>query len=50
VRFCTSLFYEESDLGNDGTHPSPVGQRKVAEQLLTFFKNDSTTKSWFLAK
>jgi Cu/Ag efflux protein CusF len=44
------LFYEESDLGNDGTHPSPAGQRKVAEQLLTFFKNDATAKRWFLAK
>jgi hypothetical protein len=44
-----SLRYEESDLANDGTHPSPTGQRKVAEALLDFFKNDSTTKGWFTA-
>lgn len=41
------LRYEESDLANDGTHPSPSGQRKVAEALLEFFKTDSTTKVWF---
>jgi hypothetical protein len=44
------LAYEESDFGDDGTHPSPAGRRKVAQQLLTFFKNDSTCKSWFVAK
>jgi hypothetical protein len=43
------LRYEESDLANDGTHPSPAGQRKVAEALLEFFKSDSTTKGWFTA-
>lgn len=42
------LMYEESDFGGDGTHPSPAGRRKVAEQLLRFFKNDSTAKPWFL--
>ena len=42
------LFYEVSDFGSDGTHPSPAGQRKVAVQLLTFFKTDSTTKGWFV--
>lgn len=42
------LFYEESDFGSDGTHPSASGQRKVADQLLRFFKSDSTTKPWFL--
>lgn len=43
------LLYEESDFAGDGTHPSMSGRRKVAEQLLRFFKTDSTTKSWFLA-
>lgn len=43
------LTYEESDFGGDGTHPSKSGQRKVAEQLLKFFKTDSTAKPWFLA-
>lgn len=32
----------------DGTHPSLSGQRKVANMLLDFFKNDSTTSPWFL--
>jgi hypothetical protein len=45
------LSYEESDfIERDRTHPSPSGTRKVAQQLLTFFKNDSTCKGWFLAK
>jgi hypothetical protein len=42
------LFYEESDFAGDGTHPSRSGQEKVAEQLLRFFKSDSTTKPWFV--
>jgi hypothetical protein len=44
------LFYEAGDFGGDGTHPSASGRRKVAEQLLRFFKTDSTTKEWFLGK
>lgn len=42
------LFYEQSDFGNDGTHPSQSGQRKVAGQLLAFFKTDTMTKGWFV--
>lgn len=42
------LFYEQTDFGNDGTHPSPAGQKKVADRLLAFFKTDSTTKTWFV--
>jgi hypothetical protein len=42
------LFYEESDFGGDGTHPSASGQRKVAESLLRFFKTDTTAKPWFV--
>jgi hypothetical protein len=34
---------------DDGTHPSPSGQRKVAELLLDFFRTDSTARRWFLA-
>ncbi len=41
------FFYAESDFSGDGTHPSASGQQKVAELLLRFFKNDTTTKSWF---
>jgi hypothetical protein len=33
---------------NDGTHPSPSGQKKVAELLLTFFHADPYAKSWYL--
>ncbi len=43
------LTYERADFVGDGTHPSGSGQRKVAEQLLQFFKTDTTTKPWFLA-
>jgi len=42
------LRYEESDFAPDGTHPSPGGQKKVAEELLKFFKTDTTTKKWFV--
>ncbi len=44
------LIWTEEDFAQDGTHPSPAGRRKVAEQLLRFFKNDSTAKPWFLAR
>lgn len=45
-----ALQFEESDFANDGTHPSPAGQRKVADALLDFFKTDTTTRGWFLAR
>ena len=38
------------DLGDDGTHPSRLGQDKVAHLLLNFFKTDSLAESWFRAK
>jgi len=44
------FFYEEGDFAPDGTHQSPTGQRKVGELLLKFFKTDSTTRGWFLAR
>lgn len=37
-----------SDLIADCTHPSESGVDKVAEQLLDFFKTDTTTAPWFL--
>jgi hypothetical protein len=40
--------YKQEDFGGDGTHPSLSGRKKVAEQLLRFFKTDSTAKVWFL--
>jgi hypothetical protein len=44
------LFYEEGDFAQDGTHPSPSGRRKVAEQLLRFFKTDPTAKPLFTGR
>jgi hypothetical protein len=44
------LAYEETDFGNDGTHPSESGRRKVAQMLLRFFRTDSTTRWWFVAE
>jgi hypothetical protein len=35
---------------NDGTHPSPSGQQKVAALLWKFFTTDATAKSWFVAR
>jgi hypothetical protein len=42
------LTYERKNLAGDGTHPSETGQRKVADQLLKFFKTDPQTKTWFV--
>lgn len=41
------LAYSQSDYRDDGTHPGPTGQLKIAQQLLTFFTTDSTAKAWF---
>jgi hypothetical protein len=35
---------------DDRMHESPAGQRKVGTLLLQFFKNDKTTKEWFVGK
>jgi hypothetical protein len=37
------------DFAPDGTHPSEIGSRKVADRLLEFFKTDPTTAPWFAA-
>lgn len=42
------LIWERTDFGEDGTHPSNSGRRKVAEQLLKFFKGEATTRTWFV--
>jgi hypothetical protein len=40
--------YDENDFQEgDRTHESPVGQRKIGEQLLRFFKTDTTSREWF---
>ncbi len=50
TRRADGLTYEEADLSSDGTHPSLSGRRKVADQLLQFFKSDTTTRPWFVAR
>jgi lysophospholipase L1-like esterase len=42
------LIWTRQDLAEDGTHPSSSGQRKVAEQLLTFLKSDPSARPWFV--
>ena len=42
------LIWECADLRPDFTHPSQSGVRKVADQLLNFFKTDPTATPWFL--
>src|SRR5579859_4023655 len=37
-----------ADFQADGISPSESGQMKVARLLLDFFKNDTTTRPWFL--
>ncbi|MEA3212726.1 MAG: hypothetical protein QOE70_5783 [Chthoniobacter sp.] len=44
------LIWEKKDLGNDGTHPSGSGCRKVAGMLLKFFETDSNARTWFVKK
>jgi hypothetical protein len=41
-------FALEDFMENDRMHESPVGQRKIGNLLLQFFKSDSTTRGWFL--
>lgn len=40
------LVWLQEDLTADCTHPSSNGEMKVAQLLMSFFKNDSTTR-WF---
>ena len=42
------LHWNREDLGRDGTHPSPSGRDKVAQLLLSFFKEDPLARSWFV--
>src|SRR5262249_3606312 len=42
------LVWERKDLGTDGTHPTQSGCKKVADQMLKFFKEDALAKSWFV--
>ncbi len=43
--------YEPGDFtANDGTHLTASGMEKVGRLMLQFFQNDSTSRTWFLAK
>ena len=45
------LVWNRDDLrDNDGTHPSPSGQKKVADMLVKFFHSDPYAKGWYLGK
>ncbi len=47
-RASDKLHYTREDLAGDGTHPSEQGRRKVADQLLNFFKSDALAQRWFI--
>jgi hypothetical protein len=49
-RSSDGLVWSKEDLGGDGTHPSTSGRKKVADQLLNFFKTDVTARVWFLKR
>ncbi len=44
------LVWRREDFGEDGTHPSSSGRRKVAEMLLRFFTSDATARPWFVGE
>jgi hypothetical protein len=46
-RQADGLVWNRDDLGDDGTHPSDSGRRKVAELLLEFLTTDPTAATWF---
>lgn len=42
------LIWTQADLNGDCVHPSPLGARKVADQLMAFFKTEATAVPWFI--
>jgi hypothetical protein len=42
------LVWQQSDFGNDGTHPSNAGRAKVGSMLLNFMLNSDLTRPWFV--
>ncbi len=47
-RITDPMVWLRQDYAGDGTHPSAIGNQKVAERMLTFFKTDPTARNWFL--
>lgn len=43
------LTWEAADFERDGVHPSASGEAKVADMLLSFFRDDPSTCPWFPA-
>ena len=43
------VLWNRVDFEEDGTHPSQMGESKVAGMLLDFFKNSPYSKCWFAA-
>jgi len=49
-RQADGLIWTRADFAGDGTHPSESGRRKVADQLLAFFKSDPLASTWFVRR
>ncbi|MFZ0548459.1 MAG: hypothetical protein WAM60_23625 [Candidatus Promineifilaceae bacterium] len=41
------LIWQCNDFEDDGVHPAPSGEMKVANMLLSFFSENPTTTDWF---
>lgn len=44
------LTWAQKDYLEDLAHPSESGRQKVADQLLTFFKTDTSAQTWFMKR
>jgi len=42
------LTWSCSEFESDGTHPGPIGERKVGRMILDFVKSDATAREWFV--